>query len=110
MHIENNERDWNALWIFREACRRKPGLNATPPSLQAPVAEGSPLARAVARLAAKTASTGAGKAQAAAATPAADDPLGRANERLVAAGQATAEAPAVDDSPLAKACKRLGAK
>ena|ERR1017187_10101233 len=108
MNIENNERDWNALWIFREACRRKPGLNATPPStVQEPVAKGSPLARAVARLAAKTAGTGAEKTQAAPATPGAGDPLTRAIERLVAAGQAPGAALTADDTPLARAIQKL---
>jgi hypothetical protein len=86
---------WQA---FREACRLH---GAKVPTETAPVAVGTP---------ARTAGSGAGKAQAPSAAPAAGTPLGRAVERLIAAGQASTEAPATEDSPLAKACKRLGAK
>ena len=75
-----NERDWNKLWEFRKACRA-PGTVAG------------------------TASSGARMTQVASPTPAADDSLRRAVERLCAAGQATAEAP--ENSPLAKAIQRL---
>ena len=136
MNAKYNEDDWGVLCAatdalfaeygsrpraFQEACRRNPHLNGTPPGTsQAPATPGatqgppedSPIVRAceaAARLAAKTAGTGAGKAQAPPATPTPDDPLGRAVERLLAAGQATAEAD-VEASPLLKACARLAGK
>lgn len=113
---------WQA---FREACRLH---GAKVPTETAPVVQGAVV---------KVASTGAGKAQAppvapvaeqsavvracerlaaASITPAAtdaavaDDPLGRAVERLIAAGQATTEAPGTAADPLQRACERLAKK
>jgi hypothetical protein len=96
-----NERDWNKLWAFRAACR--------PSTVQVPVAEGSPLARAAARLAAKTAGTGAGTAQAPPATPAAGDPLTRAIERL-SATPAPQEVSGPEGSLIVKVCEAAAAR
>jgi hypothetical protein len=114
MNAEYNERDWAALCAttdtlfaefgsrrlaFAEACRRNPGLSATPPTTsQAPVAtpgatqgrpEDSPIVRAC-------------EALAAAATPAAGDPLTRATP-------APQEVSGPEGSPIVKACERLSA-
>jgi hypothetical protein len=58
---------------------------------------------------AKVASSARGTAQAPLATPAADDPLGRAIERLCAGRAITTVAPGVAD-PLQRACDRLAGK
>ena len=113
MHTEYNEQDWAALCeatdalfaecgsrprAFQEACRRNPGLNSTPPTTsQAPATPGatqghpedSPIVRAC-------------EALAAAATPAAGDPLTRATP-------APQDVSGPEGSPIVKACERLSA-